>query len=272
MRVLMQNPEAMFGDWPRRRAVLAAGLQDARPDVVSFVETVVTDEYDQPRDLLGPDYDLAHQAARGGDGAGITIASRWPIGKVHELDLHVTPDVDPEFPAATLAVEIDVPGPMGSVLFACTNPSWQLPLERERQAQAVASARFIEDLAGDRHVVLAGDFDATPDAASMRFWRGLQALDGLSVCYRDPWETVHPGEPGHTFTKENQRVADGEVAWDVGRRIDYILVRCTGRGPTLDIATCSRIFDQPVDGVWASDHFGVIAELEPHQPPHPHRP
>jgi hypothetical protein len=46
------------------------------------------------------------------------------------------------------------------------------------------------------------------------------------------------------------------------RRIDYILVRC-GRhdGPTLPIVACARIFAQPIDGVWASDHFGVMAEL-----------
>ena len=93
--------------------------------------------------------------------------------------------LDPEFPAATLAAEIEVPDPVGPVLFVSTNPSWQLPLEHERQARAVASARFIEDHAGDQHVVLVGDFDATPEATSMRFWRGLHALDGLSVCYRD---------------------------------------------------------------------------------------
>jgi endonuclease/exonuclease/phosphatase family metal-dependent hydrolase len=126
---------------------------------VSFVETIVTDEYDQPRDLLGPDYHLAHQVARGANGAGITLASRWPIGEVHELDLHVTPTVGLEFPAATLAAEIDVPDAVGQLLFVSTNPSWQLPLEPERQAQAVASAQFIEHLAGDRHVVLAGDFE-----------------------------------------------------------------------------------------------------------------
>jgi endonuclease/exonuclease/phosphatase family metal-dependent hydrolase len=270
MRVMMQNPEALFGDWPGRREVLAAGFRSIQPDVVAFVETIVTDDYDQPRDLLGRDYHLTHQEARGANGAGITIASRWPVGRAHQLDLHLTGAVDPDFPATTMAVEIEVPGPIGRVLFASTNPSWQLPLEHERQLQAVASARFLERIADDQHVVLAGDFDATPDAASMRFWRGLQALDGLSVCYRDAWETSHPGEPGHTFTRQNRRVADGEVAWDVGRRIDYILVRCNQRGPTLDIASCSQAFDQPVDGVWASDHFGVVADLETHRTPGHH--
>jgi hypothetical protein len=38
-------------------------------------------------------------------------------------------------------------------------------------------------------------------------------------------------------------------------------VRCVERGPALDVSACARIFDEPVDGVWASDHFGVVADL-----------
>jgi len=48
---------------------------------------------------------------------------------------------------------------------------------------------------------------------------------------------------------------------ELGRRIDHVFVRCTDHGPTLDIHDCERIFDEPVDGVWGSDHFGVVAGL-----------
>jgi endonuclease/exonuclease/phosphatase family metal-dependent hydrolase len=47
----------------------------------------------------------------------------------------------------------------------------------------------------------------------------------------------------------------------VSRRIDYVFVRCDERGPTLEISTCALVFDEPVGGVWASDHFGVVADL-----------
>jgi hypothetical protein len=40
-----------------------------------------------------------------------------------------------------------------------------------------------------------------------------------------------------------------------------VFVRCTDHGPTLDIRDCERIFDEPVDGVWGSAHFGVVADL-----------
>ncbi|MBT2423325.1 hypothetical protein J7F01_31745 [Streptomyces sp. ISL-22] len=46
-----------------------------------------------------------------------------------------------------------------------------------------------------------------------------------------------------------------------GRRVDYIMIRCDDHGPTLHIDRCERLFTEPVNGVWASDHFGVVADL-----------
>lgn len=160
-----------------------------------------------------------------------------------------------------LAAEIRAPDPSGPLLFVHYLPSWQLHFEHERELQAVVAARFVEEcLAGrDLHVVMAGDLDADPAAASVRFWTGRQSLDGTSVCYRDAWESAHPDEPGHTFTPDNPLVAD----WDWPfRRIDYVFVRCGAHGgPTLAVTACARIFDRPVGGVWASDHFGLAADL-----------
>jgi hypothetical protein len=98
MRVITQNLWGRRGDWPARRAVLADGLRDLRPDLVAFQGAIVADGYDQVCDLLGPAFHLAHQRVRepgdGGDveaGQGFSIASRWPLGEVREADLHVTP-------------------------------------------------------------------------------------------------------------------------------------------------------------------------------------
>jgi endonuclease/exonuclease/phosphatase family metal-dependent hydrolase len=83
----------------------------------------------------------------------------------------------------------------------------------------------------------------------------------MSVCYQDAWEYVHPLDPGYTFDLENPLVRDGEVATAVTRKIDHILVRSGLHGPTLRVADCQRVLDGPVDGVWASDHYGVVADL-----------
>jgi endonuclease/exonuclease/phosphatase family metal-dependent hydrolase len=260
MRVVTLNLWGRRGAWSARRSVLIDGLRELRPDLVAFQEAIVTDDYDQVADLLGSEFHLTHQREREPDGQGASIASRWPLGEVPEVDLQVSPRTE-DFAATTMVAEVHAPDPFGPLLFANHVPSWQLDFERERELQAVAAARFVEDLVDERdvHVVLAGDFTAGPDAASVRLISGRQSLDGTSVCYRDAWEAAHPADPGDTFTPDNPLVAD----WDWPfRRLDYIFVRCGEHGgPTLAISDCERIFEQPVDGVWASDHFGVVADL-----------
>ena len=250
--------------WVRRQDVLRAGLAALQPDLVALQEVLCRDDYDQVVDLLGPGYDVWHHPGREADGSGNSIASRWPFGEVRDVDLHVTDRVDPRELCARLTVaEVRAPDPVGPLLFVHHKPSFQLAFEHERELQAATTARIVEDLVdGDRpHVVLAGDFDAAPDTASMRFWRGRQSLGGMSVCYRDAWDDLHPGEPGHTFTPDNALLRHNGWPLERGRRIDHIMVRCGAHGPTLEISACERIFDAPVDGVEASDHFGMVADL-----------
>jgi endonuclease/exonuclease/phosphatase family metal-dependent hydrolase len=262
VRVATLNLWGRRGAWDERRSVLVDGLRQLQPDIVTFQEAAVIDRYDQVADLLGASYHLAHQACREAEGAGLSIASRWEVGEVWEETLDVTPRVDP---SEIGVAEILAPAPLGTLLIAHHNPSWQLGFEHERELQAVAASRLLEDLLGERevsHVVLAGDFNAARDSASVRFWRGLQSLGDTSVCYRDAWESAHPGVPGHTFSPRNPLVSSGDN-WplELGRRIDYVMVRCGDHGPTLEVTACQRIFDESVDGVWASDHFGIVAEL-----------
>jgi hypothetical protein len=67
---------------------------------------------------------------------------------------------------------------------------------QQRAREAASAGR-------DVHVVLAGDLDADPAAASVRFWTGRQALERTSACYRDAWERMHPPEAGTTFAHHN---------------------------------------------------------------------
>ncbi|TDC43856.1 endonuclease/exonuclease/phosphatase family protein [Micromonospora sp. KC213] len=255
--------------WERRRSVLQAGLASLRPDLVALQETVWGDGYDQAPDLLGPDYHIVRHSGRSADGVGAALASRWPVGTVREVDLHVTDRVDLPWCAAVVA-EIEAPPPIGPLLFVHHKPTYHVGYAYERELQAVACAEFIEEQLGSRdmHVVLAGDFDDTPDSASIRFWTGKQSLCRRSVAYRDAWSAIHPDELGHTFTPLNPLVQAGEMSLELGRRIDYVMVRCGIHGPTLDIVDCRLAFDEPVDKVWATDHLGMVADLAtPEHPP-----
>ncbi|WP_165970050.1 endonuclease/exonuclease/phosphatase family protein [Nonomuraea terrae] len=262
MRIATLNLWARHGDWQRRREVLKAGFRELRPDLVALQESVVTDGYDQVADLLGPAYHVVHQETGEADGTRASMASRLPPGEVRQERPAVTERVDlSEFAGWACAAEIPGPEPL---LFVNHKPSFRLGHERERELQAVRTATLIEEMLGGRdlHVVVAGDFDATPDSAGVRFWSGLQSLEGMSVAYRDLWDWARPHDPGHTFTPVNPLVRAGNWPLETGRRIDYLFVRCRGNGPTLRLRDCRRIFDEPVAGVWASDHFGLVADLE----------
>ncbi len=260
LRLVTMNLWGVRGAWPDRRALLVDGLHQLRPDLLTLQETIVTDSYDQVGDLLSEQYHIVHQTDREADGQGVSIASRWPLENVRELDLHVS-ERTADFACTTMLA--DVATPVGPLLLVNHFPSWKLQLEAEREAQAVIAARAIEHAAPqpDSHVIVAGDLDADPAAASIRFFTGRQSLDGMSVCYRDAWASVHPDAPGHTYTPDNEIMVDGD--WPF-RRIDHILVRCDEHGgPALAIRDCQRIFDRPRNGVWASDHFGLTADLAP---------
>jgi endonuclease/exonuclease/phosphatase family metal-dependent hydrolase len=265
VRVLQMNLFHRAADWERRRDTIRSGLREYAPDLVAFEETVVTSDYDQVRDLLGVDWSVHHQKDRADDGIGISLASRWPFEDVQELDLAVT-DRAAQFPGVSIIARLAAPDPIGGLIFVNHKPTWQRGYEYERELQAVKAARAIEELVETefRHVVVAGDFDAVPDTASVRFWTGRQSLERTSVMYRDAWEAVNGTAGGHTFTPDNPLVRLGTMPLELGRRIDYLLVRAVEHGPTLRVADCRLAFAEPDGDVWASDHLGVVADFEAH--------
>jgi endonuclease/exonuclease/phosphatase family metal-dependent hydrolase len=248
----------------RRTEVTRSHLAAADADIVALQEVTRRPDLDQARHLLGPDYTIVDLPGSKAEYGGECLASRWPVEAVFVLDRAVADDMGEGARAAAVAIEVSAPSPFGRLLAMHHKGTYELQFEQVREQQALATARFVEEIVGDRSdlpVVLMGDFNAGPDAASLRFLTGHQSLDGLSVRYEDAWEAVHPGEPGHTFSPSNPLVRAGEMPLERGRRIDYVMIRSGAHGPLLDVADCRLMFDEPVDGIWASDHFGVLAEL-----------
>nr|BBH85433.1 hypothetical protein KTC_01840 [Thermosporothrix sp. COM3] len=214
LRILTLNLWGRDGAWMDRRSVHRKGFHILRPDLLALQEVIKTAEYDQAADLLGPEWQIVHQQNRNMQGMGISIASRWPLRNIQELDLHVTPRTG-DFPCGALIAEIMAPEPIGPLLFVNHFPSWQLQFEHERELQAMVVARVIEERVQRQsmHVVLAGDLDADPAATSIRFWCGYHALNTMSICYRDACNSIHLHEEGHTFTPDNPLMAQANWDW-----------------------------------------------------------
>lgn len=270
LRVVNLNVWNNAGD-PRRVGVINRELRRLKPDLVALQEVIHSPGDNQLEELLdGLDLHSTHQAdvaptpPFGEQYGGNAVATRWPHRVVEVLDLRMSDAAD--VPWFTLAVSVPVPSE-GDVLFIDTTWSWRLEAESARERQAVA----ITDL-DSRHrsvlpTIIAGDLNATPQAASMRYLTGLQSLGGRSVYYHDAWDIAGHG-PGFTWTVENpnaKSVIDQIVRQpDHHRRIDHVLVGSWQAHPKAycHINSAVLAFDEPVDGVWPSDHFGVVVDLD----------
>ena len=78
----------------------------------------------------------------------------------------------------------------------------------------------------------------------------------------DALETIQRNHDGFTFSPDNPRERR-QLAAQLGRRIDYILVRCDEKRPTLRIRDCRRLFDIPS----TASGPAIISDSPPTSPP-----
>ena len=269
-RVLTLNCWNVCEPFEERMAVIRRGLAALTPDVAGFQEVVVrSDGLDQGSLMLGdagyfrafgPAFrwndegtTLAHDGE--GNAFGNLIASRWPI--LHS-EVRPLPGKQGEEPRSVLGALIDTP--TGLLPLLTTHLDWQFDhgWMRERQVRTIdALARELAKRA-DLPPMLTGDFNAHPDSTEMRFLRGLASLDGSSTYFQDAWEVAGPGGPGFTWDNRNRFAAH---AHEPDRRIDYILVGPADAGGRGRVEVARLAFEEPVGDLFASDHFGVVAEV-----------
>lgn len=262
MRVATWNLWHRFGDWERRAEAIRHTLRDVDADVVCLQEvwTEQATGRSQAGDLAA-DLGLAahidgHRIAHAGLTFGNAVLSRWPIVR-HEVR-PLPPHPDYEEHRTVIGVEVAAPAGLAHVF--CTHLNFQNEHSAVRQAQARAVAQMVLDWGRGGRVhapVVCGDLNAAPTADEVRMLTG-QADLGIPLALVDAW--AHRGVgPGDTWVQANALTAG---SYEPDRRIDYVLVGyprdTAGRGA---VTACRTFGDGAVDGVWASDHVGVVADL-----------
>jgi endonuclease/exonuclease/phosphatase family metal-dependent hydrolase len=270
LRVLTLNCWNVSEPLGERMAITRSGLAAVDPDVAAFQEVVVrSDGLDQSALLLdgsshskvfGPAFRWNGDGAvlphdREGSAFGNLIASRWPI--VHS-EVRRLPGQEGDEPRTVLAALIDTPAGLLPVL--TTHLDWEFHHGSVRERQVLLVDDFARELAAkaDLPPILLGDFNARPDSTEMRFLRGLASLDGRSTYFQDAWDIAGAGGSGFTWDNRNRFAA---CAYEPNRRIDYVLVGPPGSGGRGRVEAARLVFDEPVGDLFASDHFGVAAEL-----------
>ena len=261
LKVLTLNLWHDSGPWPERARRIRGWIERLDPDLIAFQEVLRGAGRDLAAELVAQRayaLEFAGASTFWRDASaefGNAIASRWPIAKSERLAL---PDGGDGETRCALRCRID--SPHGPLSFTCTHLNWKLHhgAIRERQVAAVSAFARAEHERGTFPPLLAGDFNAEPDADEIRFLTGLHALDGRSAYWNDAWRVAGRGSDGITWSNRNDYA---RTAWEPDRRIDYVFAGYATRDGRGHVEDCRVVCDDERAGVWPSDHFGVYALL-----------
>jgi endonuclease/exonuclease/phosphatase family metal-dependent hydrolase len=201
---------------------------------------------------------------------GLAILSRYPVLETRMLRL---PEARPNDARILLSAQLDAPA--GPIWVHTTHLHYRLDdgLAREQQVLAVDKAiRGMGRGLTDAPQLLCGDFNAEPDSDEIRFLRGLTTLAQRRTHFQDAWLRCHREsqrgdgpEHGITWSSENENTRPLR-SLDIDRRIDYVMVTSRKRDGRGTIRGCRVVMTERegegADSVCASDHFGVLAEVQ----------
>lgn len=261
MRVLSWNLWWRFGDWQDRRHAILAVLRESGADLIGLQE-VWADADENLAEWLANELGLLwtfepstapeYWQRRIGDSTvaiGNAVLSRWPV---EERAVRQLPGSDGRF---VLGVLTD------GVPFFTTHLSAPIDASAARCEQVRALAGFVAGqwTGSGFPPVITGDFNALPDSDEVRLFSGVRTAPVVpGQVFVDAWEYAEPTEPSATWDRANPHVA---ATFTPSSRVDYIHVGLPGAGGVGHVSAVRRVGAEPVDGVWPSDHAGVVAEF-----------
>ena len=237
LRVASWNVWWQYGPWERRRPAIEATLRSLDADVIALQE-VWDDGAANLAMELGQAMDRHHV---------YQSADRQPLPGEQESGEG----------RCVLFAELD--GPNGPVQIFATHLNWRFDHSHIRQQQVTEIARFVASKRPRSYpAIVCGDFNAEPISEEIRMMTGQATCPIKGVVFRDAWSVGGDGNDGYTWDNRN---SFAQVELEPNRRIDYVLVGQPKGGGAGHVVSCRLAGNEPVDGVWPSDHFAVVAEL-----------
>jgi endonuclease/exonuclease/phosphatase family metal-dependent hydrolase len=263
MRVLQLNMWGRTEPYSARIELLQTEVGGLAPDVITLQEVVGVDErVNQAAELFEPlGYNVRFDPRPGRTDFewGMAIAARQPLGELETVEL--------DHGGVAIASRLTIGAEELWVCSACPLGWWQSQ-EAQREDECVVLDDWLTALAAGDELppILAGDFDATPDAASIRFLTGLQSLHGRSTHWVDAFAVAGDGSPGYTWSSDNPFMAPFATSTfaEPGhrRRIDYVFVGSPFKWKPRILVRSAAVVLKEREGIAPSDHYGVLADLD----------
>ncbi len=258
LRVMTWNLWWQFGPWQDRAAAILATLKEVDADIIALQEVWDDGDRNFAKQLagdLGYHYVYVPGAKMNDIEMGNAILSRWPIVNHDMTPLYGEPDIQEN----RVAIYGEIDGPRGKIPVFCTHLNWQFHHSHIRQKQIADLFGFINSKRPWKFPpILCGDFNADPVSEEIRMITGQTSCPGGNLVFHDAWRFINHAKSGFTWDNVNPYVCD---SYEPDRRIDYIFTGfAMGRGAG-HLQECEIVGNSPVNGIWPSDHFGLVAEL-----------
>ena len=256
MRCVTINLGGLGRDWfGRRSEALHNGLRPLAPDVICFQEAAIRSHepvYNQAAAVghaLGlnfvafspygnPIEVMSHEQG------GVAVAARWPMAYVENRRLQ---EGMLDAPDNRVSLLVRLLAPWGDLHVVNTHLSWR---PEEADIRLVQLGIVLDYLS---HAGLCEPFTPLVFAGDLNAQEPEQAIGFAAKYLRDCFRTLHPEAPGHTWSRINPLAREFPAP---DRRLDYIFVPRSAH-----IKVARVVLDEPAP-VFASDHFGVLAEVE----------
>lgn len=258
LRCVTINLKGLEFDWFNGRSkALIEGLRPLKPDLICFQEASIRQDkpmYHQARAIshaLGLDHCVFSPYGNPAElmtdnQGGVALASHWQITDVIGRRLPTAHHSDAR---TSIFARLKIKGESLGVI--TTHLSWR---PEELEIRLMQMGVLLRDISkhpwgkAEKHLVLLGDLNATSEEPVIQIAREK---------FKDAHTTINPRAPGYTWCSRNPFTQGVNLP---DRRIDYILC-----DPEAMVKKCEVVLDQGPP--FASDHFGVLADLEWHPGP-----
>ena len=258
VKVLSWNIWWKFENYIKRQELIFEELQILKPDILCLQEVWEDDEGSQAEkisDLLGYEYCYAKSFEFDKVSFGNAIISKYPISKHQSLLI----PIDEKFNENRTLLHAEILYEDYKVNVLCTHLNYKYNQSDIRQKQVRYILEYISNLEKTEFPnILCGDFNADPLSDEIKIIIGLSNPVNRTVL-RDAWQITNPNDQGYTWSNKN---TFAKKTLESDRRIDYIFIGKPGlNGLGHPVKSC-LIGNKEKDGIYPSDHFGIIAHLE----------
>jgi exodeoxyribonuclease-3 len=197
------------------RRGMAKWLDGRGVDILAIQEVrASTEDLEQ---LLGPEWDILHDAATAKGRAGVALASRAASSKHHKASIHRVTLGDDEFDSAGRWLEADYEVGDQVITVVSTyvhSGEVDTPKQVEKYRFLDAMEARMPELAADgKYAVILGDLNVGHRKLDIRNWRGNQKAAGFLPQERAYWDRFVGAEEEPTYN------AGAGLGWvDIGRK------------------------------------------------------